>query len=770
MNTGESASKAEREAITGTTIVECWADFQHSTSPFMTHYMKMFFFRIATMQMILFEKDWQNYPTAIADFDTTNRSFVRMAALYRKMGIKNHTFMLALVNPLLKGVNPHDPNITNEQIGMVMAEIKINPWYFFREVARVPALSGSDSRPLEANRGNIALIWSFFNHVMIILIQPRQTGKSLTTDLLMTTLMRHLCTNTTINLISKDDALRRENIDRLKNILEDLPWYAQVKSRGEPNNGEELACFALGNKYKTYVPQAAVKAALKLGRGISSSINQWDEAPYQNNIEISFPAAQMAGGAANELAAKSGSPYGTILTTTAGEKDDRDGKYIYEMVSGAAVWTERFFDAADQTALYKMVRANSSNKELCINATFDHYQLGKDDAWMMKRIEDSRAKGTSANKDLFCLWSSGTVSSPFEPEVAERIAKSARGTEFDEISSIGSYILRWYIRESDIPKLKDTKLIIGLDTSNAGGGDEIGLTIVDAYTLKTVAAGNYGLTSLPVFMDYLLSLLLRFDNSILVIENKSSAQGIIDFLVLLLPDYGIDPFKRIFNRVVQEQLVDKERFKEIQIQSRRRDAGVRYKKAFGFPTSGSGQYSRDELYGNALRTAIKFAIDKINDRVLVNQILTLEKIDGRISHAVGSHDDMVISWLLCIWFLYNAVDLKYYGIDSTRIVNDQFDKMKNMSPREVVAAAKESKARARIDELVYLIGKERDEHVSIRYEFELRNLVANITLDDGEVFSVDDLLNKAREQRKIRSAQRVTSTQKRHNYGSHIFW
>jgi hypothetical protein len=722
------------------------------------------------MQMILFEKDWQKYPTAIADFNTKNRSFVRLAALYKRMGIKNHAFMLALVNPLLKEVDPHDPDITNEQLAMVMAEIKINPWYFFREVARVPALSGSEVRPLDANRGNIALIWTFFNHITIILIQPRQTGKSLITDLLMTTLMRHLCTNTTLSLVSKDDGLRRENVDRLKSILEDLPWYAQVKSKGEPNNGEELACLALGNKYKTHVPQASIKAALKLGRGLSSSIRQWDEGAYINNIEASYTAAQMAGGAADELAAQAGAPYGTIITTTAGEKDDRDGKYIYEMVSGAAVWTERFFDAANERDLQRMIRANSSNKELCINATFDHYQLGKNDEWMMKRIETSRAKGQSANKDLFCIWSSGTKSSPFEPDVADRIAAAARGTDFDEVSSVGSYILRWYVEERNIPKLKDTMLIIGLDTSNAGGGDEIGITITDAYSLEVVAVGNYGLTSLPIFMDFLLHLLLRFENSVLVPENKSSAQGIIDYLVLLLPDYGIDPFKRIFNRIVQEQHSDKDRFKEIQIPNRRRDAGLRYKRAFGFPTAGSGQYSREALYGDSLRIAIRHAIDKINDRVLVNQILTLEKIDGRISHPIGGHDDVVIAWLLTVWFLYNGVGLQHYGIDPTRIINDHSERAKNMTAAEIVAAEREGQYRARIDELVILIGKERDEFVTSRYEYELRSLMSKITLAEGEVFSVDDLLRKASDQRKLRHAQKSTASQKRTDFKSHVYW
>lgn len=39
---------------------------------------------------ILFLDDWKNkYPGAIVDTETPNKSFIRMAALYRDMGVRN---------------------------------------------------------------------------------------------------------------------------------------------------------------------------------------------------------------------------------------------------------------------------------------------------------------------------------------------------------------------------------------------------------------------------------------------------------------------------------------------------------------------------------------------------------------------------------------------------------------------------------------------------------------------------------------------------------
>ena len=75
---------------------------------------------------ILFQNDWKRYPTAIVDIDTPNKSFLRLALLYRSLGVKNHAFLLALVNPALKGVDPHAPGLTDTQKAMIALECAVN--------------------------------------------------------------------------------------------------------------------------------------------------------------------------------------------------------------------------------------------------------------------------------------------------------------------------------------------------------------------------------------------------------------------------------------------------------------------------------------------------------------------------------------------------------------------------------------------------------------------------------------------------------------------
>lgn len=247
--------------------------------------------------MILYKDDWVNkHPYAIIDYKTSNKSFLRLAGIYRKMGVENAEFMLALHNPLLQGVNPHSPDITQEQVMMVSQECTENPWYFIREVVRVPASGSPEPVMFRANRGNISLFWLFLNHITTMLIQPRQTGKSISTDILMMWVLQIGAVNVHANLLTKDDALRTNNVKRVKELMDILPRYLDLRSRKDTNNTEKVTIKRVDNIYTTAVGQASAKAALNLGRGMTIAINQIDEIAFVNNIDVTLPALLAAAG------------------------------------------------------------------------------------------------------------------------------------------------------------------------------------------------------------------------------------------------------------------------------------------------------------------------------------------------------------------------------------------------------------------------------------------------------------------------------------------
>lgn len=702
---------------------------------------------------ILFAKDWARYKNAIIDTKTKNQTFVRLASVYRSMGVRNHAFILALHDPSLQGVDPFSPYLTLEQQLRIALECRNNHWYYFREIARAPAIGSTDSTPFEANRGNMALMWLFFNHIMQILIQPRQTGKSFGTDTLMNLLLNIVCTNTKINLLTKDDNLRRANIQRLKDIATELPLYLQQKGPTDLNNTEEITINSLGNRYTTHVPQASPKRAINLGRGLTTPIFHIDEGPFQPNIAIALPAALAAMGAATDKAAAENAPYGTIITTTAGKKDDKDGRFIYDMLSESATWTERFFDTLDHNDLINTIRRNSRTGKLRVSCVFNHRQLGKTDEWLRRKLEEAVQKGEDADRDFFNRWTSGSQTNPLSVDILEIIKASSREIKYVEISSLGGYITNWYINEDEIDsRMSSSQFILGMDTSEASGGDDISLILIDAITLELVASGTYNETNLIMFSQWVASWFIRFHNFLAIIERRSTGATLIDYLLIRLPEMGIDPFKRLFNMIVHDREEQPERYAEIcqPMNRRNQDIYVRYKKAFGYATSGSGVTSRSALYSTTLKMATSKAAAKIYDASLIDQIAGLIVKNGRIDHEDGAHDDMVIGWLLAMFVVFSGKNLSHYGIDVSRVMS-KLDNDEDLDYYEVMERKRQSSLRHKLKELEQQLTKTTDDYVSMKIEQQMRVIMQQVSIDDNEeVFSVDEMIRKAKENRKTR--------------------
>jgi hypothetical protein len=699
---------------------------------------------------ILFLDDWKKHPNAIIDINTQNKSFLRTAGLFKKMGIKNHAFLLALHDKTLRGIDPHSPDLTKEQLSRVIMECKVNYWYYVREVISVPSVSGVGRIQYRANRGNIALFWLFFNHVMTMLIQPRQTGKSLGTDVLMRWLTNIGCANTNINLLTKDDTLRLSNLARLKDIEAELPYYLRLTTKKDINNTEMYTVRALGNTYRGHVPQSSPKAALKVGRGLTSPIFHIDEPPFQPNIDISLPAALAAGGAARDLAEVKDEPYGTIITTTAGRLDDPSGRYVYGMLQEAAVWTEKFYDCKDIKELHNVIRKNAPGKTLRVNCTFSHRQLGYTDEWLRKKLEESNAKGEAAEADYFNKWVSGSSKSPLKKSIIDIIRKSQQLDFYTEISSYG-YITRWYISEGEVSNLIDRgPVVMALDTSDAIGNDDIAMTMRSIYTGEVLAAGNYNETNLFTFSEWLLTWLTKLPNLTMIIERRSSAISMFDYLIKTLMLNNIDPFKRLFNWVVDEAEEKPDRFKLITQPMQHRDEIVytKFRKEFGYATSASGRASRDNLYGTALTAATKYTGNTVRDVNTINQILALTTKNGRIDHPEGGKDDLCITWLLSYWFLTKARNLSYYGIDTRQVLRNIKKDTSNMDVQKIAESKYQDQLRYKIDMLAEQLKNEKDDFIAISLERQIRALTEKLSLSENEVFNLDSLLEDLKMKRK----------------------
>lgn len=721
--------------------------------------------------MILFQEDWDKYPTAIVDNKTKNETFKRLALLYSKMGIKNNLFMLSLLNPDLQGLDPFSKDLTEDQMIAIAVECRLNFWYFAREILKAPGIAGGDAIPIRANRGNIAMWWLFMNHITTTLIQIRQTGKSLSTDGLMTYLLDIGTRGTDINLLTKDDDLRSKNIQRIKDIESTLPTYLKVRKKTDIYNTEQISVSALDNTYNAHLPNKSEKAALNVGRGLTSPVFHIDELAFLFNIGITLPAALAGGGAARDIAGLNNAPYGNIFTTTAGKKDDKDGKFAYKIVQESAIWSETFFDCKDIKDLEKTIRLNSPGGKLRVNCTFNHKQLGYTDEWLKQKIEETTGSGDDIRRDFFNEWTSGNISNPLSNDILGKIKESEKSPEFTKVYKKG-YMIRWYVPESELDKLLNTEShILGVDTSDASGGDDITLLIMSVASGKTIGATTVNETNLIEFSEWLCELLVMYKKLTAIIERRSSGPTIIDYLLLMLPSYDEDPFKRLFNRIINDNQTSDEAFKLATTPLGRKDKGlfVKYKKHFGFSTSGSGLTSRSDLYGMTLQSAAKQLNDRIYDYTLVNQIMTLIKKNDRVDHDAGDHDDMVISWLLSFWLLTMGKNLDVYGINSREVLIETKTQKEIVTPMDYYDIIQQNEYKEEIERLLYKLDNETDEFIASTYEKKLYFLNSKLTEEDKVTLSIDEVINKIKDTKRLNRINNKYENREINNYNQHNF-
>lgn len=718
--------------------------------------------------MILFAQDWLDYPEAIPDTKTPNKSYLRLAKMLQMMGVKNCLFHLSLLQPQLQGVDTRDPNLTVDQVVMIKTEARKNFWYMMREVIRIPAASGDGEVFFDINRGALAAWWCYLSHQDYNLTQPRQTGKSTSTNVLLVWLLFVVYRNTRVFLLTKDDKLRTENVEQIKKIQDLLPSYMNPKTKEDLSNTQTVTCAKYKNRLLTAVPQNSEADANKTGRGFTCATYVTDEGPFIKFLEKSLRSMLAGGIKAMRVAEANGLPFGAIYTTTAGSKAEEDGKYYYRMITGGVVWDESFLDIKDGEALRRMVRTNKTGVQSIINITMSHLQLGYTDAWLKDTIERIGVTGDDANKDLFNVWSDGSFSSPL-PKILTNMIRNSEVKPMHIEFTKDDYALNWYIpKESIDSRMASGKYIIGLDTSEVVGKDGIGFFMIDSQSLETICTLGVTETNILKFIDWLVAFMLKYENTILIPERRSTGSTVIAALLIAFVAKKIDPFKRIYNTVIDEGKHHTPEGRKLISDIRHNpQAADRAIKLFGFATSGGGEHSRSGLYLTILSRAASYSGPILKDKKTIDEVLSLTKKNNRIDHSVLGHDDRVIAWLLTIWFLTSSRNLDYYGVE--RALEDAIDhntrlrymegredgSSDNIVPHEAFQKAQEQKRlRKQMDEYLERIKSTSDELLLLRYEATLRRLDSKLIKEENEFLSISDMIKNAKEEKRNRGKEK----------------
>ena len=223
------------------------------------------------------------------DIGTSNKSFLQVAKDLKTLGIKNYYFMLEIYDYSLIDVDPFacDKNgnttLTKDQISSIMLECARNPWYFLREISRIPDQGGT-SVPYKANRGNIAQAWCIWKGLDSWLCLPRQQGKTQSALAFQTWMYIFGTTNSQFIFINKDGDNAKTNLRRMLDQINLLPEYMRCESiltedgkrTKAKQNATELGNPSNGNSVIIKSKATSYDMALSIARGLTAPVQHFD--------------------------------------------------------------------------------------------------------------------------------------------------------------------------------------------------------------------------------------------------------------------------------------------------------------------------------------------------------------------------------------------------------------------------------------------------------------------------------------------------------------
>ena len=169
------------------------------------------------------------------DTGTSNVSFLQIAMDLKTLGVKNYFFMLEIVDISLVHVNPYalddkgNPTLTKDEVLRILAECRRNPWYYLREICRIPDQGNPNGIPYKANRGNIAQAWCIVHGIDSLLCLQRQQGETQSALAIQTWIYSFGTSGSTFIFVNKDFDNAKENLIRMKDQIDLLPKYMRFE-------------------------------------------------------------------------------------------------------------------------------------------------------------------------------------------------------------------------------------------------------------------------------------------------------------------------------------------------------------------------------------------------------------------------------------------------------------------------------------------------------------------------------------------------------------
>ena len=581
----------------------------------------------------------------ILDFDTSNASFIAMASILKRKGIKNWAFFLKLYDEDLVGVDPYDPNLDQRTKFKIIMECRKNMWYFIREVMRIPA--PGEPMQFKLHRGNLALLWACSNNIPAYEILPRQHGKTWAVISYALWIFNYASDYTNMLFMNKQLNDSQLNLKRLKDARALLPDYLRM-DKVQNSKGEMQEAKGNVNSMKNSLNnEITVKASARnpisadeLGRGMTVAWIWIDELAFVQFNKIIYAAMAPAWSKAAEIAISKGRPTGKILTTTPSDLSTDMGQFAFNVKENAAKFDESLYDEDD---ISTWMDKNSKNGYLYIE--FSYLQLGhkNPDKWFDEQCKDLLYDWSKIRREILLQWNNAATNSPFDQnDLRDLRAMSMKANDIDSIIINKYYRLNVY-RKLDVEK----KYIITVDPAKGRGdkADSTAITVIDAKTKACCAIFKSNVIQYKETFRFLHTLVNNYiPNSVIVVENN------IDTLIEYIMNSTLRPLLYYeFNKDTKKE----KRKKGVKVYDQRNNI------LYGITTNSQNRPKYFDILFEMVRTQKEL----INCEELVSEIETLEyKTSTRIEAVNGAHDDVIISYLLGVYVLMYGNNRPRFGI------------------------------------------------------------------------------------------------------------
>lgn len=585
---------------------------------------------------------YNNIPVYI-EFECTNKSFLDMHFYLKAKGIKNNAFMLLLYDPGLAGVDIYDPNLTFDMKRRILLETRRNPWFFFRNIRLPVQGSGGHGIRFQLHRGNMAMLFMMILNFNTFTVLPRQKGKTTCVAFWYLYCFNYYTSNSEFMLLNLNHDRSKANLAEIKKYREALPPYLRMDSQTSdytgkklkvPNSAEVLQHPLNKNKIKTLPSAKNKQLANTLGRGCTQPLQWYDEFGWIVHNQLIYESATPAFDTASQNAKRNGAPYGITLTTTPGDMTTSEGIYAFQVKNSSVKFDENFYDFTPEE-LHAAIDSNEDS--IFVYIEFSYQQLGETEEYFKRQVRQLNKNWPTIRREVLLEWSNVSDNNPFGKEDLDIIQQYCR-------APIRTVLFGPY-RQYQMLVYKDMDLregqIIGVDVSGGFRRDSSAITILNAKTTEVMATFNCSFISVDDLANVIYELVTKYlPNALVVIEKNGVGIGLVSRLVK-------SSIKKNLYYSIKEHVTE-ERTNGVTLSQQKTKV-----KVYGVDNTKDVRARMFEI----LFQRVQYHKDKFIAQILHDEMagLTYRQSGGnyRIDHSINTHDDQIISYLLCLLIWYD---------------------------------------------------------------------------------------------------------------------